>query len=351
LETTDRYIRFFKLEDKAVVGQPADLVMPVPAEWQEIHARAQAGETLTGQVRQQDGDYVLVNDWFVCPWYRPDDSIGGIITCATTSTTTLLAEIAAGRMQIVLQETPDFIIYLSADGVIEYHNHQPDRIGGDWLSYASPLNLAQHEQALQQARQRDESVRYEVQDDDGRFYHIRLTAVRHGESITGFVVHAVDITAQRQAEAERQQHQARLIEAGQRALRDLSTPIIPVMPGILIVPLIGQIDDNRGQALVRQLLAGLTQHRARVVILDITGVPAIDRHIVYYLHRVIQSARLKGTHTILTGIAPAIAETMIEMNIGWQQVETLAELQQGLQAAQRFLRHTNLHPDAGSDSP
>lgn len=134
-----------------------------------------------------------------------------------------------------------------------------------------------------------------------------------------------------------QKLQTRIIAAQRQALRELSTPVIPIMAGILIVPLVGTIDAERAREILRNLLLAIGQHRAQVVILDITGVPSVDREIVGYLHRAVQSARLKGTRTIVTGISETIAEMMVDMGIDWQQVETVAELQSGLEVALRYL--------------
>jgi rsbT co-antagonist protein RsbR len=99
------------------------------------------------------------------------------------------------------------------------------------------------------------------------------------------------------------------------------------------MPLIGNIDDRRAGEMTRRLLAGIRQHRAKVVILDITGVPIVDTTVASHLYRTIQAARLKGARTIVTGMSDAVAETIVELGIDWSKVETVRNLQIGLRVA------------------
>ena len=133
--------------------------------------------------------------------------------------------------------------------------------------------------------------------------------------------------------AERERLQQEMIEAQQRAIHELSTPIIPIMDNIIIVPLIGTIDAVRSKDITRSLLAGVREHQAKVVIMDITGVPLVDSGVADYLDRTIQAARLKGAHTVVTGISSAVAETIVDLGIDWGGIETRSDLQTGLRAA------------------
>jgi anti-anti-sigma regulatory factor len=144
--------------------------------------------------------------------------------------------------------------------------------------------------------------------------------------------------AERTTELERQivEHQRlqrEIIETQQRAIQELSTPIIPVMEQIIVMPLVGSIDSFRAKGLTRALMAGIQEHRAEVVILDITGVPVVDSGVADHLNKTIQAARLKGARTIVTGISDAVAETVVDLGIDWAGIETLSDLQTGLVAA------------------
>jgi DNA-binding LacI/PurR family transcriptional regulator/anti-anti-sigma regulatory factor len=149
------------------------------------------------------------------------------------------------------------------------------------------------------------------------------------------------------AQAESLRLQQEVIDAQQRAIRELSTPIIPVLEGVIVMPLIGAIDTTRARDVTRSLLAGIREHQARVVILDITGVPVVDSGVAAYLNKTVQAARLKGARTIVTGISDVVAETIVDLGIDWSGIETLRDLQTGLRAALQESR--NAHPDRRGD--
>ncbi|MBN1218900.1 MAG: PAS domain S-box protein [Anaerolineae bacterium] len=146
-----------------------------------------------------------------------------------------------------------------------------------------------------------------------------------------------DLTAHKQAQLEQARLQQEIIEAQQKAIQELSTPVIPVIDQIIVMPLIGNIDSMRARDLTRQLLAGISEHRAKVVILDITGVPLVDSGVANYLTKAIRAAQLKGARTIVTGISEAVAETIVDLGIDWSEITTLSDLRTGLLVALRSL--------------
>jgi anti-anti-sigma regulatory factor/HAMP domain-containing protein len=134
-----------------------------------------------------------------------------------------------------------------------------------------------------------------------------------------------------------EQAQRQTLEAQQQAIQELSTPVIPVMDHIIVMPLTGSIDSMRARDITRALLAGISTHRAKVVIVDITGVSLVDSGVASHLNKTIQAARLKGAHTIVTGISDAVAETIVDLGIDWSEIETLSNLQTGLITALKRL--------------
>jgi rsbT co-antagonist protein RsbR len=142
-----------------------------------------------------------------------------------------------------------------------------------------------------------------------------------------------DITERKRAAAERERLQQQVLDSQQQVIRELSTPIIPIMEGIIVIPLIGNLDTMRARDLTRALLAGIREHGASVVILDITGVPIVDSGVAAYLDQTIQAAQLKGARTIITGISNAVAEAIVDLGIDWSHIETLRDLKTGLRAA------------------
>ncbi len=146
-----------------------------------------------------------------------------------------------------------------------------------------------------------------------------------------------DVTERKRAEEEQVRLQQEVIEAQKQTLQALSTPIIPVMDRIIVMPLIGNIDSARARDITRSLLAGIREHRAKVLILDITGVSIVDSGVANHLNKTIQAARLKGAHTIVTGITDAVAETIVDLGIDWGTIDTLSDLQTGLVVALKSL--------------
>ncbi len=145
-------------------------------------------------------------------------------------------------------------------------------------------------------------------------------------------------TAKLQREvAERERLQQETIEAQKHAIQELSTPVIPIMDHILVMPLVGSIDTLRARDITRQLLDGIDQHRANVLIIDITGVPLVDSGVADHLNKTILAARLKGAYTIITGISNAVAGTIVDLGIDWSGMQTVRDLQAGLLLALRRL--------------
>ncbi len=129
---------------------------------------------------------------------------------------------------------------------------------------------------------------------------------------------------------EHERLQQEIIETQKQAIQELSTPVIPIMERIIVMPLVGSIDTMRARDITRSLLAGIRENRAKVVILDITGVSVVDSGVANHLNKTIQAARLKGARTIVTGISDAVAETIVDLGIDWSGLETLSDLQTGL---------------------
>jgi len=127
--------------------------------------------------------------------------------------------------------------------------------------------------------------------------------------------------------------QQQALTAQQQTIQQLSSPVIPIMDRIIVMPLIGNIDSARAREITRSLLAAIGQHRAKVVILDITGVAVVDSAVANHLNKTIHAARLKGAHTIVTGISDAVAETIVDLGIDWSGIETLRNLRTGLVVA------------------
>jgi rsbT co-antagonist protein RsbR len=123
--------------------------------------------------------------------------------------------------------------------------------------------------------------------------------------------------------------QAQLVET----IRQLSTPVVPLMEGIIFLPLVGHIDSNRARQTVEELLVGVQEHRARIVIVDITGVPVVDTMVAQALVQAAQAVHLLGAEGVLVGIMPEVAQTMVSLGVDLTALVTRADLQSGLEYA------------------
>jgi anti-anti-sigma regulatory factor/HAMP domain-containing protein len=122
----------------------------------------------------------------------------------------------------------------------------------------------------------------------------------------------------------------------EQAIQELSSPVLPVLEGVLVMPLIGVIDSTRAALLMSALLGGIEQHHARIVLIDVTGVPLIDTQVARVLLQAADAARLLGAEPILVGIRPELAQTIVGLGLNLSSLKTQADLQIGIRyAAQR----------------
>lgn len=129
----------------------------------------------------------------------------------------------------------------------------------------------------------------------------------------------------------------RIIRQQEEAIRELSTPVLPVRERLLILPIIGVIDPQRARQLTEQLLRGIRTNRAKVVVIDITGVAAMDATVANHLVQTVEASRLLGATTIVTGLSPEIAQTLVTIGVDLAKMTTVGDLQGGIEEAERLL--------------
>jgi rsbT co-antagonist protein RsbR len=133
------------------------------------------------------------------------------------------------------------------------------------------------------------------------------------------------------------QERERIIRQQQEAIRELSTPVLQVRERLLILPIIGVIDSQRARQLTEQLLRGIRNNRAKVVVVDITGVPTIDSTVANHLVQTVEASRLMGASVIITGLSSEIAQTLVTIGVDLSKMNAVGDLQGGIEEAERLL--------------
>jgi rsbT co-antagonist protein RsbR len=129
----------------------------------------------------------------------------------------------------------------------------------------------------------------------------------------------------------------RTISQQQDAIRELSTPVLQVRDGLLILPIIGTIDSQRAKQLTDGLLRAIRANRARMVVMDITGVAAVDSKVANHLIQTVAAARLMGSTVIITGLSAEVAQALVALGVDLGKITTTGDLQGGLEEAERML--------------
>ena len=130
------------------------------------------------------------------------------------------------------------------------------------------------------------------------------------------------------------------------AIRELSTPVLQLRAGLLILPIIGMIDTRRARQITEGLLRAIRANRARVVVMDITGVPAVDSKVANHLLQTVQAARLMGAAVIVTGLSAEVAQTLVTIGVDLSSLNTLSDLQSGIEEADRLVGYRVITAEA-----
>lgn len=133
------------------------------------------------------------------------------------------------------------------------------------------------------------------------------------------------------------QERERIIRQQQGAIHELSTPVLQVRERLLILPIIGVIDPQRARQVTEQLLRGIRANRAKVVVIDITGVPAVDSTVANHLVQTVDASRLMGATVIVTGLSSEIAQTLVTIGVDLSKMKTVGDLQGGIEEAEKLL--------------
>jgi PAS domain S-box-containing protein len=254
------------------------------------------------------------------------------------------AEIAAQRLAAIVRSSDDAIVGKTLDGIITSWNpaaermfgYPADEAVGKSITLIVPLErLEEEEEVLRRVRRGETVAHFETVRvaKDGTRLEISLTVspIRDSEgTIVGASKIARDITGRRAADETIRQHRD--------AIRELSTPVLRIRERLLILPMIGEIDTERARQLTDQLLSGIRFHRAKVVVIDMTGVGALSATVAQQIISAGEACRLLGASIIMTGLSHEIADTLVRVGVDLARLTTLGDLQSGIEVAEQLLK-------------
>jgi len=137
----------------------------------------------------------------------------------------------------------------------------------------------------------------------------------------------------------------RTINRQQEAIRELSTPVLQIRDRLLILPIIGVLDSQRAKQLTDDLLRAIRANRSKIVVMDITGVAAVDSKVANHLLQTVAAARLMGSTVIITGLSAEVAQALVALGIDLGKIDTTSDLQAGLEQAERSLGYRMVRVD------
>lgn len=150
-----------------------------------------------------------------------------------------------------------------------------------------------------------------------------------GGALQGFVKVSRDLSERREQE--------QIVQRQRDEILELSTPVIQVWDRVLVLPIIGTLDSLRASRLTESLLERVSLEQAEVVILDVSGVPAIDTDVAQHLLKTVEASRLMGTVSVLSGVRPETAQAMVHLGIDLGNLRCRTTLKEALQLALRMV--------------
>lgn len=230
----------------------------------------------------------------------------------------------------LIEANIDPLVTISPDGIITDVNDATIKvtgvsreglIGTDFSDYFTDPKKAKagYEQVFREGTVRDYELEIESVNGDLTpvLYNASVYLDDDGE-VAGVFAAARDISQLKKAE---------------EALSEAITPVMKVWDGILMLPLVGMVDSRRAQVVMETMLTNIMENRTKVAILDVMGVPIVDSAVAGYLVKVIKVTRLMGCESIISGISPAVAQTMVNLGLELGDATSTTSLADALELA------------------
>lgn len=252
------------------------------------------------------------------------------------------------RLRAIVEKLPVGVCITNQQYLFEYVNPTYCQIYGYTSEelIGQPFTIVVPEENRQWANEMHDKFMQEGAEIRGEWHVVRkdgepLTVLADAAAIIGNdgrpqkATFVIDISPLKRSEQERQLLQEQVIEAQRAALRELSAPLLPISDHVVILPLIGSVDTQRAQQIMETLLEGVAYYRADTAILDITGVAVVDTQVANALLHAAQAVQLLGAQVVLTGIGPAMAQTLVHLGADLSGIVTQGSLQSGIAYAMR----------------
>jgi anti-anti-sigma factor len=346
----EQYTRISGMQPEQVIGKnqaelfPAEMVSAWQAADEQIINSGQA--THTENIFYPDGTpHYYMTTQFLCH----DKQHTPRAICAVSEDVTMRkqaeeqAKASQRLLQLIVDNMPLLVYVTDLEGNYTLVNRfaaslmhvEPQDIVGKNQSELFPPEVVEvwnrhNQQIVESGKVLEQEEPVEVPDGTRTNLSIKFPIFNDTGEIDAIGGISMDITDRKREEQERIAFQEEIIQAQRDFVRELSTPLMPIMDGVLVMPLIGRIDADRAQQVMETLLEGVAQHHAELAILDITGVDFIDTQVANALIQSAQAVRLLGATVVLSGISPQIAQTLVHLGVNFNDIVTCSTLQAGI---------------------
>lgn len=282
----------------------------------------------------------------ICQWYNTilkdeTGAVTGLLSQTEDVTAAMQHEDDLRTFQALVENAPDGIVVADMQGTLVYANPAMRRmleddmlVGRSLSTLVSPQDQARIGQVITRMQAEGGArgqIRYQRRDGTDVLSQFSALILRNaGGEAYGLASINRDLSAELQAEQERLALQEQVIEAQQIALKELSTPLMPIADGLVVMPIIGSIDSKRAQQIMDTLLAGIAAQHASSAILDITGVKVVDTQVASAIVQAAHAAQLLGAEVVLTGIGPEVAQTLVHLAGDLHGLTTRSDLRHGI---------------------
>lgn len=246
-------------------------------------------------------------------------------------------------IEAVLDNSPSVIFVKALDGryllvnqrMATLYGRPREELVGRYDADFFPADVAEAMQVKdREAAARGEAIKFEesivFNGELNHYVTIKFPVRGLDGALIGVCGIATDVTDQKRQATEHLQMREQVIAAQEEALRELSTPLVPIAEKVMAMPLVGAIDGQRAELILTALLDGVSRQGARTVIVDITGVRTVDAQVAEALVMAARAVGLLGARVIVTGVRPEVARTLVDLGTDLQGIVTRGTLRSGI---------------------